>query len=299
MDSYKEGIQSGWEMDNRAGNPKTSLGANGAVVDVLTGAKSRAIRHFNRMTEDVIEIRIQLSYAINFDGSVLELCDTDDSPTYRLVCADGAFCIQNSDGSLTKLYEPSQKLARYFTFRITVDLSKGVSSTAIDNVEYGTHPLLGNAVKYLAVSTSDETKNLISVGQSYMFANYFVKEDLNLTDAIPFDMTAVGNVSLNGGEFVLNTGASLSKAFDYTSGKVSFNLNSYFPTGSNGVSYALMSEGKEIAKMTVENDKLFLNGTQVKTLSDKLWYKLRIEADPQYQEAVCKVNGKVVGVQNS
>ena len=295
MDSYKEGIQSGWEMDNRAGNPKTSLGANGAVVDVLTGAKSRAIRYFNRMTEDVIEIRIQLSYAINFDGSVLELCDTDDSPTYRLVCADGAFCIQNSDGSFTKLYEPSQKLARYFTFRITVDLSKGVSSTAIDNVEYGTHPLLGNAVKYLAVSTSDETKNLISVGQSYMFANYFVKEDLNLTDAIPFDMAAVGNVTLSGGEFVLNTGASLSKAFDYTSGKVSFNLNSYFPTGSNGVSYALMSEGKEIAKMTVENDKLFLNGTQVKTLSDKLWYKLRIEADPQYQEAVCKVNGKVVG----
>ena len=79
MDSYKEGIQSGWEMDNRAGNPKTSLGANGAVVDVLTSAKSRAIRHFNRMTEDVIEIRIQLSYAINFDGSVLELCDTDDT----------------------------------------------------------------------------------------------------------------------------------------------------------------------------------------------------------------------------
>ena len=34
MDSHKEGIQSGWEMDNRAGNPKTSLGANGAVVDV-------------------------------------------------------------------------------------------------------------------------------------------------------------------------------------------------------------------------------------------------------------------------
>lgn len=98
MDSYKEGIQSGWEMDNRAGNPRTSLGANAAVVDVMTDEKSRVIRHFNRMTEDVIEVRIQLSFALSFDGSVLELCDEDDTPTYRLVCSggDSAFRMQTA-----------------------------------------------------------------------------------------------------------------------------------------------------------------------------------------------------------
>ena len=44
-----------------------------------------------------------------------------------------------------------------------------------------------------------------------------------------------------------------------------------------------------------QNDKLYLNGVYVKDLSDKLWWKLRIEADPETQKASCKVNGKVVG----
>lgn len=172
-------------------------------MDVMTDEKSRVIRHFNRMTEDVIEVRIQLSFALSFDGSVLELCDEDDTPTYRLVCSGGAFCIQNADGSLTPIYTPSVKLSNFFTFRVIVDLDKGISTTVIDNVNYGTHPLIGDAVKYLAVSTSEETKNLISVGQSYMFANYAVKENLNLQSAVPFDMTATGGTSISGREFVL------------------------------------------------------------------------------------------------
>ena len=295
MDSYKEGIQSGWEMDNRAGNPRTSLSANAAVVDVMTDEKSRVIRHFNRMTEDVIEVRIQLSYALSFDGSVLELCDEDDTPTYRLVCSGGAFCIQNADGSLTPIYTPSVKLSNFFTFRVIVDLDKGISTTVIDNVNYGTHPLIGDAVKYLAVSTSEETKNLISVGQSYMFANYAVKENLNLQSAVPFDMMATGGTSISGGEFVLPHNGTLSKTFDYTTGKITFNFNAYFPTGSNSVSFILKSGSEEAAKLTVSSDKLYLNGVYVKDLSDKLWWKLRIEADPETQKATCKVNGKVVG----
>mgnify|MGYP002576219601 FL=1 len=298
MDSYKEGIQSGWEMDNRAGNPRTALNANGAIVDVMTDEKSRAIRHFNRMTDGVIEIRIQLSFAIDFDGSVIELCDTDDTPTYRLVCSDGAFCIQNQDGTLTPIYTPSRKLAELFTFRILIDLNKGLSTTAIGNVEYGTYPLLGDAVKYFAVSTSDETRNLISIGSSYMFSNYFVNENLNLTTEIPFDMKATGNTKVNGDAFDLLQNSTLSKTFDFTSGKITFNFNSYLPAGSSGVSYALLSNGKETAKLTVENSKLYINGTFVKQLSDKLWHKLRIEADPATQTAVCKVNGKVVGQAN-
>ena len=293
MDAYKEGIQSGWEVDNRAGNLRTSLGGNTVLSDIMTDEKSRMIRHFNRITGDTVEIRARLSYSFGFDGNVIELCDSDDSPTYRLVNAGGAFCIQNADGTLTPLFAP-QKTLTAFNFRIIVDLETGMGTTSINNVCYGEYPLLGNAIKYLAFSTSDSSTNITTIGASYAFANYAVYETLDLTTGIPYDMQTVGTVTNTSGEFVLSPASSLTRSFAARTDPTVFSLNAYLPNGTGGVSFALRSGNDDIVRFTAANGKLYANGVELKSFTDKLWYKLRVEANPYTQTADIKVNSKVL-----
>ena len=55
----KEGIESGWEIDNRAGKPKTDFSNNGVISDVMENEHSRLIRYFNTVTEGKIDLQFK------------------------------------------------------------------------------------------------------------------------------------------------------------------------------------------------------------------------------------------------
>ena len=95
------GIESGWEIDNRAGRPRTELGSSGVLSDVMTDEHSRLIRYFNVVSEGSIDLQFQVNYVYNFNGNVLSLNDADGNSIYRLVTSEGRFAIQQPDGSLT------------------------------------------------------------------------------------------------------------------------------------------------------------------------------------------------------
>lgn len=295
LNASKEGLQSGWELDNRAGTLKTTLDNNAVLTDVMTDEKSRMIRYFERLTDDKIELRTYVSYSISFNGNVLEFCDEDDTPTYRLVTRNDSFCIQKPDGTYTTIYSPTVHLPIGFRFRIIIDLGKGTSTTYINNVNYGTHPLIGDAVRYFAYSTTEESENVTQIGDSTIFANYAVNENLDIMSGFPCDMTKTGSTYVTGGYFVVPKNSSFSKSFEPTEGKITFNFNAYVPSGSNGATFALKSAGNTVARFTITSDKLYGNDTYLRDLSNKLWFKLRIEADPFDQTATFKANGKVIG----
>lgn len=294
MDGSKEGIQSGWELDNRAGNVRTTLAGNSTLSDIMDDEKSRLIRHFNLITDDKIDARFNIRYNSGFDGNVVEFCDEDGSAVYRLVCSNGAFNIQNADGTLTEIAKPTEGFRKTYLFRVIVDLEKGISETYINNVFCGKHPLLGGQIKYFAYSTSDETQNITTIGSSYMYSNYAVYENLNLYGAIPSDFSHSGKAAVTNGEFVLPKDSSLSKRFDPISGNTAFCFNTYLADGSSGADFSLKADGKDIVRITTDGGKFYANGVCLKEFSDKLWYKMRIEADTKTQTAIIKVNAKAI-----
>ena len=89
----KEGIESGWEIDNRAGKPKTDFSNNGVISDVMENEHSRLIRYFNTVTEGKIDLQFQVKYLYNFNGNVLNLCDEEGNPVYYLVTKENTFWI--------------------------------------------------------------------------------------------------------------------------------------------------------------------------------------------------------------
>ncbi|MBQ8758639.1 MAG: glycoside hydrolase family 99-like domain-containing protein, partial [Clostridia bacterium] len=294
MDGPKEGIESGWELDNRAGSFRTSLSGNGTLVDMMTDESSRLIRHFNVITEDKIDARFRLRISSGFEGNKIEFCDADGNPAYRIVCANDALNLENADGTLTKIADRLSSTELY-SFRVIIDFETGLSSTELNNVLLGEHPLIGDEIKYFSYTTSKEEKAILSLVDSYMYSNYTLYEDFHHYTAIPQGFETYGNVSLSGGALVLEPVGTAYKRFNPVAGNVCFSFNTYLPEGTTGTEFALMSDGKAVVSLTMVDGNMYANGTLVKSnVSDKLWHKMRIEADTSTGKAVIKANAKVL-----
>ena len=170
------GIESGWEIDNRAGRPRTELDSSGVLSDVMTDEHSRLIRYFNVVSEGSIDLQFQVNYVYNFNGNVLSLNDAEGNSIYRLVTSEGRFAIQQIDGSLTYVTQETCMAPYKVIFRVTADLDTGTAHTWINNVDCGTSALLGSSIRSLSFETSDETLNETQVIGGYVQANYAVYE---------------------------------------------------------------------------------------------------------------------------
>ena len=173
------GIESGWEIDNRAGRPRTELGSSGVLSDVMTDEHSRLIRYFNVVSEGSIDLQFQVNYVYNFNGNVLSLNDADGNSIYRLVTSEGRFAFQQPDGSLTYVTQETCMAPYKVIFRVTADLDTGMAHTWINNVDCGTSALLGSSIRSLSFETSDETLNETQVIGGYVQANYAVYESFD------------------------------------------------------------------------------------------------------------------------
>ena len=173
------GIESGWEIDNRAGRPRTELGSSGVLSDVMTDEHSRLIRYFNVVSEGSVDLQFQVNYVYNFNGNVLSLNDADGNSIYRLITSEGCFAIQQPDGSLTYVTQETCMAPYKVIFRVVADLDTGTAHTWINNVDCGTSLLLGSSIRSLSFETSDETLNETQVIGGYVQANYAVYESFD------------------------------------------------------------------------------------------------------------------------
>ena len=290
-----EGIESGWEIDNRAGMPKLFTTDNGTISDVMTDEHSRLLRYFNRVTEGRLDLQFKVCYSYGFNGNVLRLCDEDDSDTYYLVTKDNAFWLKTQTGELRQISGQFQQLSNcQVLFRVIIDLDRQTGTTYINNQLCGTYPLTGSGIRYLSFETLDETRNTTKVYGGYIQANYAVYESFNSpTAAVNCEFTNADQLSLNGDALSLPGGVTTSRSFAPLGGKVSFHCTALLPDGSTGSLFLCAGE-TSVVEVEAKNGWLYANGHPLKAFSKNLWYDLRVEADIEAQRAVIKVSNQVV-----
>ena len=290
-----EGIESGWEIDNRAGMPKLFTTDNGTISDVMTDEHSRLLRYFNRVTEGRLDLQFKVCYSYGFNGNVLRLCDEDDSDTYYLVTKDNAFWLKTQTGELQQISGQFQQLSNcQVLFRVIIDLDRHTGTTYINNQLCGTYPLTGSGIRYLSFETLDETRNTTKVYGGYIQANYAVYESFNSpTAAVNCEFTNANQLSLNGDALSLPGRVTTSRSFAPLGGKVSFHCTALLPDGSTGSLFLCAGE-TSVVEVEAKNGWLYANGHPLKAFSKNLWYDLRVEADIEAQRAVIKVSNQVV-----
>ena len=293
---YKEGINSGWVLDNRGGPPRFSIdGGYGALNDVSTEFGTAMIREFNPVYSG--RIVTEAAYSVKGDGVFLEFRDVNDKPTYQIKTVDGAWKILGKDGKYTTILENAfgETGAKSFNFRIVTDLNTGKSTTYINNKDCGTYPLLSDSVLNFRFATDEKSTGAISGSKINIVVNYGAYEDFTFfgPESV-YGWNATEGAKLTSGELTLDENSSAVKSFDKIGGKVVGETYFILPDGG-AFSYTLKSGDTASVTFAAKNGKFYANDKEVYTYTKNMWYRLRIEADTKNSSANVLLNGRSIG----
>ncbi len=295
---HKEGINSGWRLDNRGGTPRTSLNDSyGSLADISKTEGTAMIREFNKTTTGVVTMETQLSVGSGFDGFSIEYRNEAGNPVYKLVTEDGAWKLENADGSRTTL-RADAKNETFFYFRITVDLDNNRSTTLINGESYGTHPLMTTGADTnllnFRFATSEESTAVATLGIINTVVNYAVYEDFAFNSNGDAPLGWVGENIVGKGGMLQITNGYATRQFDPVSDTVIADWK-YNLTEGQPASFALKSGTKTLVSFSNDGTSLYANGEKVYDAYVKnLWYRIRLEADTDTQSAIIWLNGRKI-----
>ena len=296
----KEGINSGWRLDNRGGVPRTSIeGGYGALTDISKTDGTAMIREFNKITSGVIDLESTVDISGSFNGFCLEFRNEADETVYKIITDENVWKIENPDGSVTKI---SDKAAgKSYTFNISIDIDNRRSTTVINGINCGTYPLCvtGDAANLMnfRFATTKESTAVAALGPINMTANYAVNDDFDFhkNDGVPFEWTGY-NAENKSGELVLYKNGYVSRAFNPVSGTVVSRFETKLDKGQS-LTYEMKSGAKTVVKFTSDDKNLYANGVKVyENYVQNLWYRFSVDVRTLDGKADIWLNGRKVAV---
>ncbi len=290
MSSSKEGINSGWVLDNRGGSARVSNTGFGAVGDISEKYAAAYIREFNYV--DTGRLVMELNLTSKDNGAFVQFRDVNENSVYMLKVIDGKWSILGGDATYKALGVANGKTL----FKVVIDLDKGVSETIIDGVNYGEAKLLSDNIFSLRAGIDEKGTGSLSIGEINIVVNYGMYDDFNLFGIEPvygWEISAEG-VSVSNEELMFGSnGGTAKKAFDPVSGTVV------------AETYFILRAGKDFSVnvgdvLTVESKekKLVAGGKELYNLTQNMWYRLRVEADTNAGTAKIWLNGRVIDTVN-
>ncbi len=272
----KEGINSGWTLDNRGGSPRTNISDSyGSLADVSTEYGTAMIREFNNTTTGLVRLDATFSISQNSDGIYMDFRNKDGEPVYRLEVKDHAWTYLNADGTTTPIYTFVDNEAS-FTFTLYIDLDNNRSTTEINGKDCGTYPL----------ATSGKATNL----QNYRYGT--TEESTGVIRGTA--MSVVVNYSVYESNFSLAAASKRYEEFRPVSGIAVAESALLLKNGQSAV-YYFMSGSSEVAVFTADDKNFYVNGQTVyENYVRTVMYTFRLEMNTETQTIIVRVNGRIV-----
>lgn len=291
----KEGIASGWQLDNRGGVPKTSLYSNyGTLYDISDIAGTALIREFNRIDTGIIDMYSKLT-TDGKDGGYMEFRNASGESIYRVEIADSAWQLVIG-GQKTRLFELTS--LNEYEFRISLDLDNAKVKTVVNNTDLGYAKLAasGDALNLaeFRYATTAAGKTILTPLVTTMTANYAVFEDFKN----PVKRSAYGwsMSKAKAADDVLtlekNGNAEIAFAPVNNTAIVEFMFKN---VSNNDMSVTVGSKENTAFVFSAKNGAFSVNGQEVyKTNYNDLWYRAYFELDFSKCSMNVKINGRYV-----
>lgn len=291
--AVKEGLASGWTLDNRGGVPRNSLtGGYGTLADISTEAGTALIRHLNRTETGVLSLfaRVETDGA---DGAYLEFRNEADASVWQLMTTDGAWQYRQADGSYARLTDLSGET---FDIRAEIDLDNVRTTISINGETLGTWPLAVektdcNVYNFRFATTETGTPTLIPTAVQ-IDANYALCETFTYPTGDQLPEWTLDTAKAEAGVLTVSADGSAAVSFDPVPGKA---VTEYWMLyrQDGATQCTIESAGNPIARLTSDATGFALNGTPVYACSyDLLWYRFRLEFDFDSQTILVKINGR-------
>ena len=287
LEGEVEGINSGWVLDNRGGDAKTSLTNFGTLKDVNENYATRLIREFNFIPKGEIVLDTQVVTASN--GAYVEYKDVKGNTVYMIKIVNGQWNILGKDGKFTPI-APNNKPTEeknLTLLRVSVNLDTGKSTTFINDEACGTHDLLSDNVMSFVAGIDEKGTGVVKMSYVNMVVNYNMYEDFEYFGAEQvYGWKTTGDVTKDSKQLNLSADSSAVKTFKAADGTVCAETYFYSKDGADfdvavGNILTVKSAGK----------KLYAQDTELHTLTPDMWYRLRVEADTAKGTAKVFLNG--------
>ena len=287
----KQGVSTGWIVDNRGGVPKTSIFESSAALrDVSTTEGTALIREFNKIT--VGKIDLETSAEVTGAGFSLEYTNDRGEAIYRLFTADDGWHIALPGGGDETLLAGAASGGKY-TFRIRVDLDGGTSATIINDVDFGSRPLLksGDEANVLDFRFATDCPGTPTArpGAIRIYANYAVNDEFDRFTPGDLERTWGGAAVVSDGEISFTQG-SYTRTFEPVEGTAIVETQFILPNGED----FSFSVGDTITFSSRGGD-FYAGATKIyENFVPNLWYRLRLELDQTSGKAAVRLNGRVI-----
>lgn len=290
MEGHKEGINSGWVLDNRGGTAKYTNSGFSTISDVSDKYGTAWIREFNYIPMGEITLETKLNTASN--GAYIEYRDVKENTVYMIKLIDGQWNILTKDGKFVPVAANSMTDGGQvggFTFRISVNLDTGKSTTFVNDEACGSYDLLSDNIFSYRVGIDEKNTGSISMNYVNMVANYAVNENFDLVgiDEV-YGWKTTGTVKRESNQLNLSADSTATKTFTQVDGNICTETYFYSKTASD-FDIAL----GDVITVSSKGGKLIAGDKEIYTLTPDMWYRLRFEADTEKGTAKIYLNGQL------
>ncbi len=287
MNGNKEGINSGWILDNRGGVAKTDLAVSNMIGDVSEKYGTAFIREFNFIPSG--KIILETTFTAQFDGSYVEYRDIKENSTYMLKIVDGKWCILQDDGKYKEVCEISED--GHVNLRAEINLDTGKSKTIINGGAFVVGELLSDNIMSYKIGIDEKGRGSVSVSTVNMVVNYGMYENFDIFGIDEaYGWENAKGVTHKSGQLDFVSNSTLTKRFDAVDGKVCFETSFIRKTDKDfdikiGDNVIVSSKDKQ----------LYVNDTLLRDLPQNMWHRLRVEIDNPNKLITVYLNGRVAG----
>ncbi len=293
----KEGIVSGWELDNRGGIPRTQIeGGYGSLTDISTTAGTAMIRKLSKVTDGILVLETSAQVGGNFDGFSLAFLNEAGEAIYKAITKNGNWVYE---GTTEQTLLANAKDTQSFTFRVVLSLPDNQATTYINGQNCGTYPLAttgeGSHPAEFRFATDEASTASVSLGGIRLTANYAINTNFDRYESgkLPYDWTGSG-ATIDGGTLKVTQGKA-GITVDPVPGHVL--AETEFQINKSGVdtAFSLCCGEDPVVSFTSKEQNFYANGQLVyENYVPGLWYRLRLEAKTGEDTCVVWLNGRQI-----
>ena len=281
------GINSGWVLDNRGGNAKTSDDGYNALGDVSEKYATAYVREFNFIPCGEIVLETQLIGKT--EGTFLEYRDIEENTVYMLKVVDGKWSVLGKDGKFVAVSDAADGNTN---IRVSVNLDTGKSKTFVGDKGGVEQDLLSDNVLSYRIGIDEKGTGSLVVSEVNMVVNYGMYENFEIfgaEKAYGWETSGLVSYSVKDNQLDIENG-SAKKTFKAVDGVV---VAEALVNSVDGSDYSVAVGN--VLTLEAKAGKLTSGGKELYNLTKNMWYRLRVEADTQKGSAKVILNGRSVG----
>ena len=297
----------GWEFDSR-GVPAGQAASRIQVLDTSKTERTAMLRQFAEQNSGKIVMETNLLLQSANNGFYINLGKGEETLAMSFVTKDGKFFAKEAG----KLTDTGLAVADRMTVKTITDLKAKTNTLIADGKFIGTYAfadMAASSVDTLAFSSDKESEVVADVSKTKLYSGYALNDIFMSSgerEGLPYNYTLTDStaklVSLASNAYdaysaEISTAAGktgvLTTSFDPISRKVVFEIKFYMTDYNDGTSFAITSNGTELAKIVTKGKEFYTgDGTLLRAYNSGVWQTLRIEANTDTGVLSYSVNHK-------